>query len=71
MTLTQLKALNKKNGGHFFDRDIMKSYGDTMQSLFIETRDNGAVVRVYRKRDGAVWLFSTTTGRVIYSVSLR
>ena len=37
MTLSQLATLNKASGGHFFNRDTMTYFGDTMKSFSIKT----------------------------------
>jgi len=68
MTIQKLKELNKKNGGHFFDRETMKSNGDTMKSFQIRPDPNfpNDRILVCRKNGvGSTWYFDTKTGRVI------
>ncbi len=64
MTLSKLKDLNKKNGGHFFDADAMKAFGDTMYSYNIQKLANGDF-EVTRKTGTGRWRFSSVTGRVL------
>ena len=73
MTITQLKTLNKKNGGNFFERDTMQWFGDTLKNFGIE-KITANTVRVYRKRtvrNGvlASWVFNSVTGRMIVTAS--
>lgn len=46
MTITEMKAINKEKGYHFFDRDSMRFWGSKVHTapnkyrLFIESHDN-------------------------------
>ena len=46
MTIAEMKAINKANGYHFFDRDTMRFWGSKVHTapnkyrLFIESHDN-------------------------------
>lgn len=67
ITIYELKRRNKLNGGHFFDRDTMKQWGDTLKSFRIEKLEDTKMVHVIRKRDGETWLFDTANGRCLVS----
>ena len=58
-TLSTIKHLNHSVGGHFFDRDTMKFFGDTMSSFKVV--HEGSKVFIERKRTGKRWQFNTTT----------
>jgi hypothetical protein len=64
MTLTKLKQLNQKNGGAFFSRATMKTFGDTMRGFSIATLPSGDI-EVTRKNRSGRWVFDPKTGRVI------
>ncbi len=68
MTLSQLATLNKVNDGHFFNRDTMAHFGDTMKSFSIKTNKKANTAVVTRKTDGRKWTFDTKTGRLVYAV---
>ena len=61
-TLTEVKILNKQKGGHFFDRQTLKFFGETMKSF--KVRNDGGKTFVIRKRDGKVWIFNPTDGDI-------
>lgn len=69
MTLSELKALNERNGGYFFSRNTMKFFGDTMKNFGLRKTDDPKIVEVYRKKAtkhgsaGRTWKFNTETGR--------
>lgn len=72
ITISQLRNLNKNNGGHFFSHQTMKLAGETLKSFRLEKMDIPDRVRLTRKKAdcrGNVksWVFDTKTGRnVIY-----
>ena len=64
MTLSTLKTLNIKNGGHFFDKSTLRFFGETMRSYSIrQSPESKELVIVTRKSDGAEFKFSKLTGR--------
>lgn len=69
MTTSELRKLNKANGGHFFDRGNMIANGDTMRSFKIrnDSLHPKDFVWLHRKRDNRSWLFSKETGRLVFS----
>ena len=72
MTVTQLKKLNQKNGGCFFNPRTMHFFRDTMDNFGARESETPDVVVLYRKtmREGQLvkeWLFSATTGRVLHN----
>ena len=72
MTISELAKLNKANGGHFFNRDTMAHFGDTMKSFTIKNHpDNRKLVIVTRKTDGRKWNFDKATGRIDSSVEYQ
>ena len=72
MTLSQLATLNKASGGHFFNRDTMAFFGDTMKNFTIKNHpDNRKLVIVTRKTDGRKWNFDKATGRIDFSVKFQ
>src|SRR6267154_3689972 len=48
MTIYQLKALNKANGGKYFDHDSMKYSGETLRNLRVR-KFRDAILEVSRK----------------------
>jgi hypothetical protein len=75
MTLQNLRQLNKKNGGCFFDKATLKAFGETMKDYFQEPHRVQSlvagqpvvveVVKVSRRNGKGTWYFSTVTGRVL------
>lgn len=71
MTLSQLKAINERNGGLFFSRHNMRAARDTMKNFGIRQMKRKDRVLVYRKKATRFplnqWMFDTNTGRVVYA----
>lgn len=66
MTVSQLKALNIKNGGCFFDRDKMKFGGETLKSFTLRPVLNGTILKLHKKSTEVDYYFNPTTGRVVH-----
>jgi hypothetical protein len=75
MTIYELKRLNQKNGGCFFNRDTMRHFGDTMKNFGVQ-RYTSDTVKVYRKLPtvkgmaGHGWLFDTENGLMLATFTL-
>ena len=65
MTIYDLKRLNKANGGYFFDRKTMAHFGDTLKNFNVKRNVDLLLLEVKNKRNGAICLFSKTTGRFV------
>ena len=68
MTIYQLAALNKSNGGLWFSRDTMKASNQTLKSFRIKNDKARNLVILTDKRDGRISYFNATTGRTEYPV---
>ena len=64
MTLSSLRALNRKNGGHYFDKETMNLFGESLRDFFQEPYGDG-IVKVQRRNGKGTWYLSTATGRVL------
>lgn len=62
MTIYQLKALNIKNGGRFFDRKHMRYFGETLKSFSVTNTPNAVILT--SKVTGITTMFNKKTGRV-------
>jgi len=66
-TLSDIKAKNKRAGGHFFDLRTMQFFGDTIRSLRVQREGCTIyVVRPKKTSKGVMpkrWKWSTKTGR--------
>lgn len=67
MTIYELKALNEKNGGLFFERAKMKTNGETLKTFKISKSADPKHLIVESKLSGARWLFDVKTGRCLPS----
>ena len=43
-TLGEIKAANKRAGKHFFDRDTLKFFGDSMSNFGVRREGNSMIV---------------------------
>ena len=72
MTISELKALNERNGGKFFSRENMKFTGDNMRNFRVRKGAHPHTVIVTRKKalkpnvPLSSWIFNTQTGRALY-----
>lgn len=76
MNVKELAELNRKNGGHFFDADKLKSEGDTLNSFELWSPEDPelAEYKVFCRRKsgvGPTWTFNLATGRIIPNHSTR
>jgi len=60
LTLSQIKEINQENGNHFFDRNTLKGFGETMKSFKVQYIDG--INYVIRKRDNKTWKFNPANG---------
>lgn len=72
MRPSELKVLNEKNGGKFFNPSTMAFWGDTMRNF--RCRDNGdGTVTLYRhtptKAGMDEYIFCKTTGRKLHTMA--
>jgi len=65
ITIYELKRRNVANGGHFFSRDTLKLWGDTLKGLKVKRDVDPTQVVVIRGRTGTAWRFNLTSGRMI------
>lgn len=65
ITIYELKRRNVANGGHFFSRDTLKHWGDTLKGLRVKRDVDPKQVIVTRKRSGTAWRFDLATGRMV------
>ena len=65
MTIYELKKLNRANGGHFFDRNTMKVWGDTLKGLSVKRDIIDPNCVVVSRKNGDSWLFNRVTGRMV------
>jgi hypothetical protein len=72
MTLIQLAQLNKKNGGHFFDGDVLRGNRESLNNFRI-TKETPELIEVVRTHEGKdnTFMFSTGNGRLVNSWSVR
>lgn len=64
ITIKRLAALNKKNGGCFFDPASMRQNRETFDSFTINpSKLHPGSLAVVRKSDNFTWFFNPTTGR--------
>ena len=68
ITIYELKRRNVANGGHFFSRDTLKLWGDTLKGLKVKRDVDPLQVIVTRKASGKAWRFNLATGRMIAPV---
>lgn len=67
-TLSEIRALNEEAGYHFFSKETMKFFGDTMKTLRVKNIDG--VRYVYRaKGRPAIWQFNPETGNLSHESS--
>lgn len=63
MTIYELKALNQKNGGHFFDKDTVKASGEILRNMRVYIYSDTLVQLV--RPHSAPLLFNRKTGRAV------
>lgn len=64
-TIQEIKAVHEERaiGGHFFSRDTMRFFKDTMKNLGVTQNEDG--VFIFRKKGiSAYWKFNTETGAI-------
>ncbi len=69
MTISNLAKLNRTNGGHFFDRDTLKSRQEKLKDFKIVSQNERSLI--LERNDGARWNFNVKTGRVVHSVEFQ
>lgn len=65
ITIYELKRRNVANGGHFFSRETLKHWGDTLKGLKVKRDIDPQQVIVERKASGKAWRFNLATGRMV------
>jgi hypothetical protein len=66
MNITELVALNKQNGGYFFDPKHMRFNGETQKTWSIKNNKVANTVTLTdKKNSNRNWTFSIKTGRTI------
>ena len=65
MNIYELKKLNTKNGGHFFNPGSMALWGQTMKSFYVTTEKG--IVTLQEKDSTREYQFDAKTGRQIHN----
>lgn len=67
LTLSEIKAINKQNGGHFFDYTTLRFFGETMKNYKAGAIREDGLQFLYRKGGKAgdkTFLFNSKDGSI-------
>lgn len=68
-TIQKVRDANRRAGGHFFDRETLRGFHETIRDFQLDYDPVTDRIYVMRKRDGKRWAFDEASGRIGASVA--